>query len=77
MPYRVSRMSGAHLRGYTPKPQGYSEGEPLATCGRFDRLEILTPYLPHPESYHLRHLVGGMIYHQLHLFLASENQLKI
>jgi len=38
--------------------QDCSGGEPLATCVRFDRLEIWTPFLPHQRqtSYHLFHL---------------------
>jgi len=39
----VSRVSGAHLRGFAPEPthQSCSGGESLATCGRFNRLGIL------------------------------------
>jgi len=42
IPFRVSRVSSAHLRGFAPRPthQGCSGGESLATCGRFDRLGI-------------------------------------
>jgi len=48
IPFRVSRVSGAHFRGFAPRSthQGCSGGESLATCGRFDRLGIWTPYLP-------------------------------
>jgi len=37
IPVRVSRVSGAQLRSFAPRPthQGYSGGESLATCGRF------------------------------------------
>jgi len=43
IPFLVSRMSGAHLRGFASRPthQGCNGGESLATCGRFDRLGIL------------------------------------
>jgi len=36
----MSRMSGAHLRGFAlgPTHQGRSDDESLATCERFDRL---------------------------------------
>jgi len=42
----VTRVSGAHLRGFTPGPthQDCNDGESLATCGRFDRLGIWTPW---------------------------------
>jgi len=42
----VSRVSGAHLRGFVPglTHQGCSGGELLATSGRFDRREIWTTY---------------------------------
>jgi len=48
----VSRVSGAHLRGFAPGSthQGCSGGELLATCGRFDRIEIWTPYIPHQKQ---------------------------
>jgi len=42
-----------HLRGFAPghTHQGYNDGESLATCRRFDRLEIdLNPILPAPEA---------------------------
>jgi len=49
IPFRVSRVSGAQLRGFAPRSthQGCSGDESLATCGEFDRLGIWTPYLPH------------------------------
>jgi len=52
IPFQVSRVSGAHLRGFVPEPthQGCNCGESLATCGRFDRLGIWTPYLPHQKQ---------------------------
>jgi len=60
IPFWVSRVSGAHLRGFAPGPilQGCSGGELLATCRRFDLLGIWTPHLPHQRqtSYHLCHL---------------------
>jgi len=42
IPFRVSRVSSAHLRGFPPWPtlQGCCGGESLATCGRFDLLGI-------------------------------------
>jgi len=45
-------MSGAHLRGFAPglTLQVCSGGESLATCGRFDRLGIWTPYLLHQRQ---------------------------
>jgi len=52
IPYLVSRVSGAHVRGFAPRPthQGYNGGESLATCGRFDRLEIWTLFLPNQKQ---------------------------
>jgi len=51
IPFRVSRVSGAHLRCFAPAArthkQGYSGGESLVTCGRFDRLRIWIPCLSH------------------------------
>jgi len=40
MPFRVLRVSGAHLRGFAPglTHQGCSGGESLVTCGKFGRL---------------------------------------
>jgi len=35
IPFRVSRVGGAHLRSFAR-----NGGESLATCGRFDRLGI-------------------------------------
>jgi len=42
IPFRVSRVSCARLRGFAPGPthQGRSGNESLATRGRFDRLGI-------------------------------------
>jgi len=42
MPFRVSRVSGAHFREFTPEItlQGCSGDESLAACWRFDRLWI-------------------------------------
>jgi len=42
IPFRMSRVSGAHLRGFAPGPihQGFNSGKLLATCGRFDRLGV-------------------------------------
>jgi len=61
IPFRMSRVSGAHLRGFAPGPthQGCSGGESLATCGRFDRLGNWNPYLPHQRqtSHHLRYFI--------------------
>jgi len=55
-------MSGVQLRGFAPETthQGCNGGESLATCGRFNRLEIWTPYLSHQTqtSYHLWHVSG-------------------
>jgi len=46
IPFWVSRVSGAHLRGFASGPthQGCSDGESLAMCGRFNRLGIWIPY---------------------------------
>jgi len=58
--YSLNTLSGvaserrAHLRGFAPMAQtgthqgcsDLSDGKSLATCGRFDRLGIWTPYLP-------------------------------
>jgi len=43
IPFRVSRVNGAHLCGFAPglALQGC---EWLSTCGWFDRLRIWTPY---------------------------------
>jgi len=48
----VSRVSGAHLRGFAPglTHQGCNGGKSLATCRRFDRLGIWTPYLQTPKA---------------------------
>jgi len=55
----MSRMSGAHLPplGFASVPtyQSCNGGKSLAMCGRFDRLGIWTPYLPHQASHHLCH----------------------
>jgi len=54
MPFRVSRVSGAHLRGFAPgRPtlQVCSSGESLATCVKFNRLERdMNPIPPAPET---------------------------
>jgi len=66
IPFRVSRVSGAHLRGFAPQQgpynQGCNGGESLATYGRFDRLGIWTSYLPHQKrtSHHLCYLAGDL-----------------
>jgi len=56
IPFRMSRVSGAHLRGFAPGSthQGCNGSESLVTYGRFDRLGIWTPYLSHQKrtSYH-------------------------
>jgi len=50
--FRMSRVSGDHLRGFAvgSKLQGCSGSEPLATCGRFNRLWIWNPYLLHQKQ---------------------------
>jgi len=55
IPFRVSRVSGAHPRGFAPGPtyQGCSGGESLATCERLDRLGAWTPYLSHQTFFNL------------------------
>jgi len=42
IPFRASRVSGVHLRGFAPgfTHQGCSGGESLATRRRFDRFGI-------------------------------------
>jgi len=62
IPFRVSRVSGAQLvsgwagchewAGFATglTHQGCSSGESLATYGRFNRLGIWTPYLPHQKQ---------------------------
>jgi len=61
IPIRMSRVRGAHLRGFAPRPthQGYSSGESLAKCRRSDRIGIWSPYLSQQKqkAYHLCHLV--------------------
>jgi len=49
IPFRVSRVSGVHLRDFAPElsHQGCSGGVSLATCGRFDRIGIWIPYRPY------------------------------
>jgi len=51
-PFRVSRVSGAHLRSFATGPthQGCNSGELLATCGRFDRLGGVEPYTSRTRS---------------------------
>jgi len=52
IPFPVSRVSGAHLSGFAPRPtlQGCNGGESLATCGRFDRLGDMNPIPLAPEA---------------------------
>jgi len=62
LPFRMSQVSGAHLRSFAPGPthQGCSGGKSLALGGRFYQCKRWTPYFPHQRqtSYHLRHLAG-------------------
>jgi len=66
IPFRVSRESGAHLRGFASRPtqSRLQRGESLATCERFDRLRIWIPCLPNQKrtSYHLCYLADEMLY---------------
>jgi len=52
IPFQVSRVSDTHFCRFAPGPihQESSGGKSLTTCGRFDRLGIQTPYLPHPRQ---------------------------
>jgi len=65
MPISATLRQGPHFKSC-------SGGESLATCGRFDRLRIWTPYLSYRKrtAYHLCHLAGTA-------FLYYSNQCKM
>jgi len=50
IPFLVSRVSDPFPRICARAHKGCSGGESLAMCGRFERLEIWTPYFPHQKQ---------------------------
>jgi len=64
--YSLNTLSGVTSE-WCPSPrlcarahiQGCNGNKSLATCGRFDRLEIWTPYLPHQKQTYYLYVLSG------------------